>query len=244
MIPFFRKIRKKMADDNRPLKYMRYAIGEIVLVVIGILIALQINTWKNDVNTRKLELSTLNELINALSQDTLTINSYLSHLTRKKEVTRNLLEHLAKKKPYNTSLDNQFMIAYTQSGYKSFNISAFDLLKERGLDILSNENLRRNISHHYTIDLGELVSWFERLERVNMAQTPNLYPSFTVNTPNSNVSEAGFHPNNYDNLIENPELVAPFKHYELVTLSYIKRLDEYKEKTIILLKLIENEIEK
>ncbi len=45
MIPFFRKIRKKMADDNRPLKYMRYAVGEIVLVVIGILIALQINNW-------------------------------------------------------------------------------------------------------------------------------------------------------------------------------------------------------
>jgi len=45
MIPFFRKIRKKMADDNKPLKYMRYAIGEIVLVVIGILIALQINNW-------------------------------------------------------------------------------------------------------------------------------------------------------------------------------------------------------
>ncbi len=41
-----------MADDNRPLKYARYAIGEIVLVVIGILIALQINEWnevkKND----------------------------------------------------------------------------------------------------------------------------------------------------------------------------------------------------
>ena len=37
-----------MADDNRPLKYMRYAIGEIVLVVIGILIALQINNWNED----------------------------------------------------------------------------------------------------------------------------------------------------------------------------------------------------
>ena len=45
MINFFRKIRKKMADDNKPIKYMRYAIGEIVLVVIGILIALQINNW-------------------------------------------------------------------------------------------------------------------------------------------------------------------------------------------------------
>ena len=37
-----------MADDNRPLKYVRYAIGEIVLVVIGILIALQINTWNQE----------------------------------------------------------------------------------------------------------------------------------------------------------------------------------------------------
>ncbi len=50
MIPFFRKIRNppageagKMADDNKPMKYMRYAVGEIALVVIGILIALQIN---------------------------------------------------------------------------------------------------------------------------------------------------------------------------------------------------------
>lgn len=42
MIPFFRKIRKKMAGDNNPMKYMRYAVGEIVLVVIGILIALSI----------------------------------------------------------------------------------------------------------------------------------------------------------------------------------------------------------
>ncbi len=37
-----------MADDNKPLKYARYAIGEIVLVVIGILIALQINTWNEE----------------------------------------------------------------------------------------------------------------------------------------------------------------------------------------------------
>jgi len=48
MIPFFRKIRKKMADDNKPLRYMRYAIGEVVLVVIGIIIKLQINNWETD----------------------------------------------------------------------------------------------------------------------------------------------------------------------------------------------------
>ena len=48
MIPFFRKIRKQFADDNKPLKYMRYAIGEIILVVIGILIALSINNWNEN----------------------------------------------------------------------------------------------------------------------------------------------------------------------------------------------------
>lgn len=50
MIPFFRKIRKQLADNNKPLKYFRYAIGEIVLVVIGILFALQINNWNNNKN--------------------------------------------------------------------------------------------------------------------------------------------------------------------------------------------------
>jgi hypothetical protein len=58
MIPFFRKIRKKMADDNKPMKYMRYAIGEIVLVIIGILIALQINNW-NQIEKSKSESNRL-----------------------------------------------------------------------------------------------------------------------------------------------------------------------------------------
>ena len=53
MINFFRKIRHKLADNNQFLKYSRYAIGEIVLVVVGILIAVQINNWNE---ARKAEL--------------------------------------------------------------------------------------------------------------------------------------------------------------------------------------------
>ena len=45
-----------MADDNKPLKYMRYAVGEIVLVVIGILIALYINNW----NEKRKEVTKFN----------------------------------------------------------------------------------------------------------------------------------------------------------------------------------------
>ena len=46
-----------MADDNKPIKYARYAIGEIVLVVFGILIALQINNW-NEGRKQKIQLKT------------------------------------------------------------------------------------------------------------------------------------------------------------------------------------------
>ena len=55
MINFFRRIRKQLADDNKPLKYARYAIGEIVLVVIGILIALSINNWNEQRKNNNLE---------------------------------------------------------------------------------------------------------------------------------------------------------------------------------------------
>ena len=69
MIPFFRKLRKKMADDNRPLKYARYAIGEILLVVIGILIALQVNTWNEQRKQRQIELKYFYNLKNDLLAD-------------------------------------------------------------------------------------------------------------------------------------------------------------------------------
>jgi len=65
MINFFRKIRKKLADDNKPLKYARYAIGEIILLIIGILIALQINNW-NQIEKSKSES---NRLLILLTQD-------------------------------------------------------------------------------------------------------------------------------------------------------------------------------
>lgn len=65
MINFFRKVRRKLANDNLPLKYTRYAIGEIVLVVIGILIALQINNW----NEERVIKNNINLYLGTLIQD-------------------------------------------------------------------------------------------------------------------------------------------------------------------------------
>lgn len=65
MIKFFRKIRQKLLVENRFNKYMLYAIGEIVLVVIGILIALQINNW----NEQATEKSKINNYYKKISDE-------------------------------------------------------------------------------------------------------------------------------------------------------------------------------
>ena len=57
MIKFFRKIRQKLLSENKLSKYLIYAIGEVILVVIGILIALQINNW----NEERKDTSELNQ---------------------------------------------------------------------------------------------------------------------------------------------------------------------------------------
>ena len=48
MLRFFRQIRQRLLAENRFSKYLLYAVGEILLVVIGILIALQVNNWNEE----------------------------------------------------------------------------------------------------------------------------------------------------------------------------------------------------
>ena len=75
MIKFFRKIRQNLLAEKKTGKYFKYAIGEIILVVIGILIALGINNW-NIKNVEQKEVSTyLTSLKSNLIQDTLSLNS-------------------------------------------------------------------------------------------------------------------------------------------------------------------------
>jgi hypothetical protein len=68
MIKFFRKIRQNLLMENKTGKYLKYAIGEIVLVVIGILIALQINNWNETRKEKKLEIELINLLISDLEE--------------------------------------------------------------------------------------------------------------------------------------------------------------------------------
>ncbi len=62
MIKFFRKIRYDLMGKNKTGKYFKYAIGEILLVVIGILVAIQLNEWRNESNNRNQKQDILNAL--------------------------------------------------------------------------------------------------------------------------------------------------------------------------------------
>ena len=74
-----------MADDNRPLKYMRYAIGEIVLVVVGILIALQINNWNENNKSDVIRKDYYYQLLDDLEIDKNEMTSIIDQIESRKK---------------------------------------------------------------------------------------------------------------------------------------------------------------
>ncbi len=75
MIKFFRKIRQNLLMENKTGKYFKYAIGEILLVVIGILIALGLNNWNEDRKSIRTSTILLKEIVEDLKSDTVAFNA-------------------------------------------------------------------------------------------------------------------------------------------------------------------------
>ncbi|REG87831.1 DUF6090 family protein [Winogradskyella sediminis] len=94
MIKFFRKIRRNLLSEGKTRKYFKYAIGEIVLVVIGILIALQINNWNENRKSDNILKNYYNQILKDLAKDYNLINedSYVfqSNIALHKEFVENL----------------------------------------------------------------------------------------------------------------------------------------------------------
>jgi len=77
MIKLFRNIRQNLLKQGKTANYLKYAIGEIVLVVIGILIALQINNWNEERKNRILEADYYFKLLEDVDQDALEIQNQI-----------------------------------------------------------------------------------------------------------------------------------------------------------------------
>lgn len=90
MIRFFSEKRWRLASNNQFFKYSRYAIGEVILVVVGILIALQINTWNEERKDAEKKDFHIQALQNDLRQDTAQIKQFIRDIDRYEPIYSNL----------------------------------------------------------------------------------------------------------------------------------------------------------
>ena len=113
MFKFFRQIRQKLLHENQFSKYLIYAIGEIVLIVIGIMIALQLNNW----NERRKGQLKIDDILKQV-QDELTTNIYYSndllavYKTKEKDLAKVLRKEVTLEDYKNDDLVN-LIISYT-----------------------------------------------------------------------------------------------------------------------------------
>ena len=158
MIKFFRHIRQNLLDEGKTAKYFKYAIGEIVLVVIGILIALQINNWNQDRQQRQKEKQMLIEI----RRDLVSNDSILQHEINFQQNTvdeiKETIDHLKKKKPFNDTI-SLYLKRTMYTELILFVSSSYESLKSVGVDIISSVDLRANIVNLFGNEFPRGATW-------------------------------------------------------------------------------------
>lgn len=154
MIKFFRKIRQRLLSENKFRRYLIYAIGEIVLIVIGILIALQISNWNQNRLKKSSEIELLKDFQNELTFDLAHIEYNLQQNAKATQAMDILLAHLESDLPYHDSLNVHFSNT-TGIVFSRLNGSTFETLKSGNLNLISNKNLRDTL----VITYGMINNW-------------------------------------------------------------------------------------
>ena len=149
MIKFFRKIRQKMLIENKFSKYLLYAIGEIVLVVIGILIAFQVSNWSKQKERDTLERRTLTEMLSNLKMDSMDMSGNIKRNTISLESAEAVLYQLENRIAWNDSMANHYSRLLNYNSIVAPILSSYENLKSSGFDLIKNDNLRFKIHQLY-----------------------------------------------------------------------------------------------
>ena len=152
---FFRRIRQKLIQERKIQKYLLYAIGEIFLVVVGILLAIQANQWKQNIIQEKLEVKLLTEVQAGVQSDKtdVDVNLYGSggHMQIYHCQDTCIAWLNGEIQDITTeSLTFNFSRAFRVSTFM-ITSSPFDALKEFGLNNLSNDSLKKEIQFLYDV---------------------------------------------------------------------------------------------
>jgi hypothetical protein len=162
MITFFRRIRQRLLQQNQFTRYLGYATGEIFLVVIGILIALQINTWNEGRKTKKFEQEILFLIDQNLRQDSVLLVEELIKAKEALELTDRLLEQVALKN-YDDSLNYWMGKIISFERFKS-QASGFEVLKSKGIETISDKELQLALISYYDVSLFDVYQSLDDVE--------------------------------------------------------------------------------
>ena len=170
MLTFLRRIRKSLLDSGATSKYLLYAVGEIALVVIGILIALQINNWNEWRKDRQIErtlLYGLMENINTNSQSIVEKILELENSNKSREIIMNVIENQT---PYSDTLDIHFENNVTGSVMGLYLTEAgFEALSNIGLHVIESDSLRLHIVELFQTTYGKTRAIIDDAKQVIFA---------------------------------------------------------------------------
>lgn len=146
MIQFFRKIRQNLLSENKVSKYLIYALGEIILVVIGILIALQINNNNEVHKIRDKELQYLKNLRSDLHLNMTEIDNYIAMRTIRIESANKVIEYYEGKPLVDLNDFNLHAVnVYTWQKFFQADNTFQELINSGNLAIISNERIKNQL---------------------------------------------------------------------------------------------------
>ncbi|MBT8264895.1 MAG: hypothetical protein HKO81_08640 [Flavobacteriaceae bacterium] len=136
--------------ENKTGKYVKYAIGEIILVVVGILIALQINNWNENQKSAKQEKTYYCKVAEDLQVDIKNIDSSMVSVDMRLESTKRLLKNLLKIQNDKAVILNDFIPTIRYYKFIPTKAAIVDITSSGKLEKLRNQTLKKRILSHYT----------------------------------------------------------------------------------------------
>jgi hypothetical protein len=136
----------------------RHAVGEVLLIVVGILIALAISDWNDRRLQRIQELALLEEIKSTMETDVAALETKLEEIKGAAEQLESLEELLNNPQPYEPDMDRLFGAAY---GFRMANLSSasYETLKSEGLQSVTNRDLRAQIAHVFDHHYQLIEEW-------------------------------------------------------------------------------------
>lgn len=147
MTRVFRNIRQKLASENKVMAYLRYAIGEILLVVIGILIALQVNNWNEHQKQKKQEITDLQNLSIDLKKQIQLLDRDIDFEDIIIQDCRDIIAHYEQNNGFK-NMDSTFpkindlIIRMT---FTNTNTTLLEMINSGEINIIDNEALKKEL---------------------------------------------------------------------------------------------------